>query len=209
MSAEPLTPISRFEHPGIPFDERCRLPQQRAEGNRLLTQGARTREHEHVLHDPVQGVETRDDVEQNRAIALIRGHSRRDDLQRTANACNRVLHFMRDDGGHLAELGERLLFGEALLERNATAEVVKDAGECRFAVQVHSADREMDGKRAAVSSQGLDFAAGSDDLRDSRLEVVGDVAVVLLAIGAGHQQLDVLANHFFRGSTRTIAPRPG
>ena len=116
-------------------------PQQRAEGNRFLAQRARAREHQHVLHDAVQRVEAGDDVEQDRAIALVGRHPRRDDLQRPANAGNRVLDLVRDDRGHLAELGERFLFGEPLLERDAIAQIVEDAGEAALPLADHLAHR--------------------------------------------------------------------
>ena len=121
-----------------------------AQRDRLLAERPRPREHQHVLHDPVQRVEARDDVEQNRAIALFRRHARRNDLQRAADARNRILHFVRDDGRHLAELRERLLFGEPLLERDAVAQVVENAGEAALAIAHHLADRQMNGKRRAV-----------------------------------------------------------
>ena len=103
-------------------------------GDRLLAQRPRSREHQHVLHDPVQRVEPRDDVEQDRAIALVGRHARRDDLQRAADPRDRVLHFVRDDRGHFAELRERLLFGEPLLERDAIAQIVEDARKAALAI---------------------------------------------------------------------------
>ena len=196
MSAAPLTPISRFEHARIAFDERRGVAQQRAERNRLLAQRPRTREHQHVLHDPVQRVEARDDVEQNRAIALFRRHARRDDLQRAPDPRNRVLHFVRDDRRHLAELRERLLFGEPLLERDAVAQIVEDAREAALAIAHHLADRQMNGKARAVLLEAGHFAADADDLLLAGREIVTQVAVVLLAIGTWHQHVDVATDDF-------------
>ena len=68
------------------------------------------------------------------AIALLGRHARRDDLQRAADARDRVLHFVRDDRRHFAELRERLLLGQPLLERDAIAQIVKDAREAALAV---------------------------------------------------------------------------
>ena len=164
--------------------------------NRLLAQRARAREHQHVLHDPVQPVEPRDDVDQNGAIALVGRHPRRDHLQRAANARDRVLHFVRDDRGHLAELGERFLFRQPLLEHDAIAQVVKDAREAAFAVVgLHLADRQMHRKRRAVLAAGGHFAADADDLLLAGREVMVKVPVVALAVGARHQHVHVAPEH--------------
>ena len=57
----------------------------------------------------------------------------------------------------------------------------------------------MKRKRAAVFSAAANFAAGADDPRDTGFQIVGDVTVVLLEIGAGHQDLDVLVEHLLGG----------
>ena len=61
-----------------------------------------------------------------------------------------------------------------------------------------SPDRQMERKRAAVLASPAHFAAGADDFRDPGVQVVREVSIVLLAIGARHQQLDVLAQHLVR-----------
>ena len=103
---------------------------------------------------------------------------------------------MRHDGGHLAELRERLLFGKPLFEHDAIAQVVQNARKASFALGPHFADRQMNGKRRAVLAAAGDFAADADNLLFSGRQVVLQISVVPLAIGAGHQHVDVAPEHF-------------
>ena len=181
----------------IALDQRGGVAQQRSDRDRLLAERARARKHQHVLHDAIQPVEPRDDVDQNGAIALVGRHPRRDHLQRTADARDRVLHLVRNHRGHFAELRERFLFRQPLLEQDAVAQVVKDAREAAFAVVgLHLPDRQMHGKGRAVLAAGGDFAADADDLLFARREVMVKVPVVALAVGARHQHVHVASEHF-------------
>ena len=65
----------------------------------------------------------------------------------------------------------------------------------------------MDGERGAVVPKGRDLSANADDLLHTRLEILGEVGVVLLVIGRRHQHVDVasqdlvfaVAEQAFRG----------
>ena len=195
------------QHARIAFDERRGLAHQHAERHRLLAQRPRAREHQHVLHDPVEPVEARDDVDQNGAIALVGRHPRRNHLQRAANARDRVLHFVRDDRGHLAELGERFLFGQPLLEHDAIAQVVENSGEAALSVARTSSRRPTDARETSCRPcGGGDFAADADDLLLAGREVMVEIPVVALAIGARHQHVHVAAEHLADCDSRTAAP---
>ena len=116
ISADPLTAILRFGMLGSRSIIDAVSRHQRPKGDGFAAERAGPREHQHVLHDAVQRIQTGDDLEQDGAIALVGRHARRDHLQRAADAGDRVLHLVRDDGSHLTELRERFLLGQPLLE---------------------------------------------------------------------------------------------
>ena len=116
---------------------------------------------------------------------------------------------MRVDGRFDDRPHALLALAERLLDGDAPAQIVEDAGKRGLPVELHLPDRQMKGKRAAVFSAAAHFAAGADDARDPGLQIVGEVTVVLLEVGAGHQHLDVLVEHLRCASTRIIARRPG
>ena len=133
---------------------------------------------------------------ENGSIALVGGHPRGDDLKRPANARDRVLHLVRDHRGHLAKLRERFLLRQPLLEHDAVAQVVKDSRKAAFAVvRLHLSDRQMHRKRRAVLAAGGDFAADADDLLFACREVMVNVPVVALVVGARHQHVHVAPEH--------------
>ena len=120
-------------------------------------------------------------------------------LCRRVESLNQAAIVDHDDGvdGRFNDRAHTLFaFAERFFDLHAPAEIVKDARKRRLAVDLHLADGQMKRKRAAVLAPPTHFAAGSDDARDTGFEVVGEVPVVLLAVGAGHQDLDVLAQHF-------------
>ena len=101
-------------HRRIARDEVGRARDERSKIHRLGPQHPRPRKDEQVLHDTVQRIEPRDDVRDDRPIARFGGHARRDDLQRAADAGNRVLDLVRDDRRHLPEARERRLLAQQL-----------------------------------------------------------------------------------------------
>ena len=110
-----------------------------------------------------------------------------DDLNGAADAGERVLDFVGDDCRHLAEMRERRLFAELALHGRAFAQVVEDPGETALAVDVHFADRQVQGKRRPVSAQPGDLATEADDLPGAGGEITRQVRVVLLPVRRRHQ----------------------
>ena len=65
------------------------------------------------------------------------------------------------------------------------------------------------GKVRAVLAQADHLAADADDLLLAGGQVIVQVAVVLVAVGLGHEHLDVLADDLGRPGSRTAARPPG
>ena len=110
----------------------------------------------------------------------------------------RLVHLVHDPGAHLAELQQPRGVGRAfqpqprpLLHLPALGEVADDTGEQPPAGKPHLAHREVDGEDAAVLALRFDLAADADDPRLAGAQVAGDVAIVLLAPGRGHEHRDV------------------
>ena len=96
------------------------------------------------------------------------GHAAGEDLNRSADPGERILHLVRDDGRHLPELGQRRLLADLLLHPHALAQVVEDAGELALAADRDLADRQVQRKRRAVLAQTRDLAPYPDDLGRAR-----------------------------------------
>src|SRR5215831_10414343 len=123
----------------------------------------------------------------------------------------RLVDLVGERRGHLAERGIarhvrdlrlQLLqpaFGELLV-----GEVADEAGEMVPLGRAQLADREMYGKGRAVLALADDDAADADDAPLAGREVALDIGVMLLAIGRGHEQADVLAG----GLGHRVAEQP-
>ena len=133
MLAAPPMPISMSDRRVASIIDEVSL--SKSQRDWFLSKRPRPGEHQHVLHDAIQRVEPGDDVDQDPAVALLGGHAGRDHLKRASDSRDGVLHFMRNDRRHFAELRERLLLGKPLLERNAIAQVVQDAGKAALAFE--------------------------------------------------------------------------
>src|SRR5262249_21914288 len=64
------------------------------------------------------------------------------------------------------------------------------------AVCLELADRQVQRKNAAILAAATYFAPNADDFLDTCGEVIGDIAIVLAAIGLRHQDFDVLPDQF-------------
>src|SRR5690348_9111326 len=101
---------------------------------------------------------------------------------------------MRECRGHLAhrgqpryvdELGLQLL--KARLRSLPLGQVANETGEIAPIARSHLADRQLYGKCRTILSLADDDAADSDNAALSGAAVLGEIAVVLLAIRSGHQ----------------------
>ena len=127
-----------------------------------------------------------------------------DHLDGAANRCQWVPHFVRDDGRHLSETNQGGLLAELFLHLHARAQVVKDAGELALAANGQFADRQANGQHASVFAKRGHITSHADDLRDTRIEIVRQIAVVIVPVGRRHQHADVLADHFGGGITEEL-----
>jgi hypothetical protein len=100
-----------------------------------------------------------------------------------------------DHGGHhevIEHLALRLQDG--LLHRLLLLDRPQDAREHLSGALLQLGDRQVDGDDRAVLKLADDVTTGTDDLGLVGLEVVLDVAVVLLGKGRRHEDLDVAAD---------------
>ena len=72
------------------------------------------------------------------------------------------------------------------------ADVVDHAGEIPAAFGFEFADRQMQRESRTILAPPTHFSTDADDLFDAGPGVVGDVAIVLGAVGLRHEDLDVL-----------------
>ena len=99
------------------------------------------------------------------------------------------------DGLHLLRLRQpALALSQGLLDMLAVADVVDHASEIAAAVGFEFADRQVQREGRAVLAPATHFSTDADDLLDAGPDVVGDVAIVLGAVGLRHEHLDVLAD---------------
>src|SRR6185503_20504353 len=94
-----------------------------------------------------------------------------------------------------ADVSEPMLERASALLRGALRrQVANDADEAALAAAGGLAHRERHGECLAVCTAPFDLAALADDVRLTRGEIAGHVAVVLTVIGLAHQHADVLAD---------------
>ena len=201
----PSMSTSTAPHDGSPRSRRA------VEASRPVTSTAddrrlgRARVQQHVLHHPVQRIKAADHFADNRSLRAAGGQPLADHLDRAAHAGEGVLHFMRDDRRHFAELDERGLLAQPLLELHARAEVVQHPGELALTLDEHLAHREVQRECRAVLATARHLAADADDLRVAGREVAGQVGVMLLVIRRGHQRVDIDADELrFRVSEQAL-----
>ena len=124
----------------------------------------------------------------------------------------RLVQFMRQRRGHLAhrgqardmdELGLQLL--QPRLGLLPFGQVADEAGEETPVAGFHLADRKLHREGRAVLALADHDAADADDPPLAGPQIALEIAVVVFAIGRGHQHLDVLADHFARAHSRTGA----
>jgi hypothetical protein len=100
-----------------------------------------------------------------------------------------------DKNGFVGQFKQLRLVSQRLLGLYPSAEIVHNAGEHTVAVQVHLAHGQRDRERGAIPAPGADFTPNADDFPLTALEIPRQIAIVLLMIGRGHEQTDVLSNH--------------
>ena len=80
-------------------------------------------------------------------------------------------------------------------------QIAHKADELPLALELHLADEQLHGKRAAVLALADHDARGSDDVPFAGREIALQVAVVLLPVWCRHQHADVMALHLLGGET--------
>ena len=154
----------------------------------------RAREEQQILHQIVQRVDPRHDLLDDVGVPTVGRQPAADDLHRPANAGQRILHFVRHHGGHLAEPRQRRLLAQLRLELHARREVVQNPRKLRLPVDHHFTDGQVDWKRRPVLSASGHFAADADDALLAGREIPAHVLVVLVMVRLRHQDVDVAAD---------------
>ena len=122
-------------------------------------------------------------------------------------AVRMIIEIVCDAAGELADRLHLLRLPELLLHLLPAREVADEAGENSFAVRARFADRQLHRELRAVLGEALDQPAVADDARFAGPEIIGNVAVVLRAVGLGHQHLDVVADHFLGSISEQVRGR--
>ena len=109
---------------------------------------------------------------------------------------------MRQRRGHLAHGGQPRQAGklglqlvQLMLGLLPLGEIADEAGEEAAFARLHLADCELHGKGRAVLALAGHHPVDADDALLAGGEIARHVAVMLLAIGRGISELDVLADH--------------
>ncbi len=105
-----------------------------------------------------------------------------------------VVDFPDQGGAQVGIPRQALVFSEP-----AFGNIAHDAGERAPAVQHGFTDIEFHRELLAVFTQARHFAADADDFLLAGGEVAGNVAIMLFAIGSGHQHVHVPADGLGRG----------
>ena len=74
------------------------------------------------------------------------------------------------------------------------ADIVDYSREIASPFGLELADRQMQGEIRAVFTPAVNLPANADDFFLARPEIVFNVAVMLAAVGLGHEHLDILPN---------------
>ena len=94
-----------------------------------------------------------------------------------------IVEVVREAAGELADRLHLLRLRQLLFGPLAAGEVVDHADEDGAALLLRLADREIHGKGRAVLALAHHLAADADDLALAGVQVVGEIAVMLAAIG--------------------------
>jgi hypothetical protein len=108
----PGQPYGHVAHQRTPGGKVERRRQHRHQRDPSGAQGGWTSEVQHVVHHPGECVHAFDDLVKDGPLAAPVGQSRPDDLERSANAGERVAHLVGEDGRHPAEVGQAVLLDE-------------------------------------------------------------------------------------------------
>ena len=132
-----------------------------------------------------------------RGVAGQRFHRVADVAHRPVGVVDAAEHH----AGDVADQQPVLLFAGAqrALHRTLFAQVGDEADVQGFFRQVGLADGQPDRQHAAILADAFHVAADADDPGLAGLLVAGQVAVVLRAVGFGHQHLDVAADQLLPG----------
>ena len=104
------------------------------------------------------------------------------------------------------ELGLQLL--QPRLGLLPLGQVADEAGEEALVARSHLADRKLHREGRAVLALADHHAADADDAPLAGAQIALEIAIVRLAVGRGHQHLDVLSRALRSRYSRTAARRP-
>ncbi len=112
---------------------------------------------------------------------------------------------MPEPGGHGRDRDHALGVAHALLADHAVGDVADEAGEELSGENL--TDREIDGEDGAVASACAGLSADADDAPLARAAIAGEIGVVLIAIGRGHEDGDVASDELGGGVAEHLLAR--
>ena len=119
----------------------------------------------------------------------------------------KIVEVMGDAAGELADGLHLLRLAQLLLHLDPRREVADEAGEDGGPAELHLADRELHREDRAVLALRLHLAADADDALLAGPPVSREIAVMVLAMGRGHEHLDVAPDHLAGGVAEQLFRR--
>src|SRR5262245_49993433 len=113
----------------------------------------RPRKQQQILDEIGEAVDARDDFLRDRGVAAVSRQPAADHLDGTTDARQWISDFVGNERRHLAKPRHCRLLTDLLFHLYARAEVVQDASELTLTTDGHLANRQVDGKRAAVAAK--------------------------------------------------------
>ncbi len=114
----------------------------------------------------------------------------------------RLVEFMRERRGERAHCGYARGMAEFSLQvlhpplcLLTVGQITNEAGKQLFALIKHFAHRQFDRKSGPVLAAGRSQTADTDDPFFPRFLIMGEIAVMPLAIWRGHEHRDIFAQH--------------
>src|SRR5690349_650968 len=99
------------------------------------------------------------------------------------------------DGFHFLRLRQSTLaFPQRFFDVTPVTDVMNHAREIAAALRIEFAYRQVQRERRAIFAAATHLPTNADDFSDACAEVVGDIAVMLAAVGLRHQNFHVLAD---------------
>ena len=119
----------------------------------------------------------------------------------------KIVEVMGDAAGELADGFHLLRLAELLLHLDACREVADETGEDGRPAELHLPDREFHGEDRAILALRFHLTPDADDPLLARPPISREIAIMVLAMGRGHEHLDIAPDHLAGGIAEQLFRR--